>query len=106
MEYNMMTIKDVADYLRLSKQTIQRYVLNKEIPFYKVKKVIRFRLSEIEQWIDRGGGVCRNISADDREGADLFAGIDNPSAENSANGPAGEAGTVANEKGDAREVKA
>ncbi|MDR2785656.1 MAG: helix-turn-helix domain-containing protein, partial [Treponema sp.] len=110
MEHNLMTVKDVAEYMRLSEQTIQRYVLNKEIPFHKVKKVIRFRLPEIEKWIDEGGGDCRNVPADDREG-DLFAGIDNPSAEDSDNGKAGETGAAdaeaaANERGNAGEVKA
>jgi excisionase family DNA binding protein len=75
MEHNMMTVKDVAEYMRLSEQTIQRYVLNKEIPYHKVKKVIRFRFSEIEMWINGGGGACRISKPDDREG-DLFAGLE------------------------------
>jgi PTS system nitrogen regulatory IIA component len=62
METKLMTIRDVAEYLQLSEQTIQRYVQNKEIPFHKVKKVIRFRLSEIERWIDGGGGGLPGIS--------------------------------------------
>jgi excisionase family DNA binding protein len=68
-----MTVKDVADYMRLSEQTIQRWVLKKEIPFHKVKKVIRFRLSEVETWINGGGEKCPDRAKEDREG-DLFAG--------------------------------
>jgi len=33
-----------AEHLKLAVQTIRRYVLNREIPFNKIKKVIRFRL--------------------------------------------------------------
>ena len=68
MEHNMMTVKDVADYMRLSEQTIQRYVMKREIPFHKVKKVIRFRFSEIERWINEGGGASPDSGADEREG--------------------------------------
>jgi len=50
-----LTIEDLADYLKLAEQTIRRWVLNREIPFHKIKKVIRFRVSEIEKWIDEGG---------------------------------------------------
>jgi excisionase family DNA binding protein len=57
METKLLTIRDVAGYLQLSEQTIQRYVLNRGIPFHKVKKMIRFRLSEIEEWVN-GGGAC------------------------------------------------
>lgn len=70
-----MTVKDVAEYMRLSEQTIQRYVLNREIPFHKVKKVIRFRLAEIDKWIDEGGGKVPDKPEDGREG-DLFAGVE------------------------------
>jgi excisionase family DNA binding protein len=52
-----LNIKELADYLKLSEQTIRRWVLKREVPFHKIKKVIRFRLSEIEQWVDGGGKV-------------------------------------------------
>jgi excisionase family DNA binding protein len=70
-----LTIEELANYLKLSEQTIRRYVLNREIPYHKIKKVVRFRLSEIECWIDGGGGVCPVESDDDLEG-DLFAGVE------------------------------
>ena len=50
-----LTIEELADYLKLAEQTIRRWVLNREIPYHKIKKVIRFRVSEIEKWIDKGG---------------------------------------------------
>jgi len=49
-----MTIEELASHLKLAVQTIRRWVLNREIPFHKIKKVIRFRLSEIEKWIEDG----------------------------------------------------
>jgi len=53
-----LTIEELAGYLKLAEQTIRRWVLNSEIPFHKIKKVIRFRVSEIERWVD-GGGICK-----------------------------------------------
>ena len=58
-----LTIEELAEYLKLAEQTIRRWVLNREIPFHKIKKVIRFRVSEIEKWID-GGGICKKKSCD------------------------------------------
>jgi excisionase family DNA binding protein len=80
MEQNLMTVKDVADYMRLSEQTIQRYVLKREIPFHKVKKVIHFRFSEIERWINEGGGVCPDCGEDDRAGG-VFAAVEGEAGE-------------------------
>jgi excisionase family DNA binding protein len=81
MEHKLMTVKDVAEYMRLSEQTIQRWVLKKEIPFHKVKKVIRFRFSEVERWINEGGGKCPVRRKENHEG-DLFgeAGTDGEEA--------------------------
>ena len=47
-----LTIEELAEYLKLADQTIRRWVLNREIPFHKIHKAVRFRLSEIEKWID------------------------------------------------------
>jgi hypothetical protein len=64
--------------------------MNKEIPFHKVKKVIRFRFSEIETWINKGGGVCAELPVDEREG-DLFTGAEaGEAAEAGADREAGE----------------
>jgi excisionase family DNA binding protein len=52
-----LTIEELASHLKLAVQTIRRYVLNREIPFCKIKKVIRFRLSDIEKWIAGGAKV-------------------------------------------------
>jgi excisionase family DNA binding protein len=74
-----LTIEEAAAYLKLAAQTIRRYVLNREIPFHKIRKVIRFRLSDIEAWIDYGG-ICGEPavtgSTPGAECGELFAGVD------------------------------
>jgi len=69
-----LTIEELAEYLKLAVQTIRRWVLNREIPFHKIKKVIRFRVSEIEKWIDEGGFILPGESEEGNEG-NLFADV-------------------------------
>jgi len=69
-----LTIEELADYLKLAQQTIRRWVLNREIPYHKIKKVIRFRVSEIEKWINEGGYTMPRERQADIEG-DLFEDI-------------------------------
>ena len=52
-----LTIEELASHLKLAVKTIRRWLLNREIPFHKIKKVIRFRLSEIERWIENGAEI-------------------------------------------------
>ena len=47
-----LTIEELANYLNFAEQTIRRWVAKREIPFHKVKGAIRFRVSEIELWIE------------------------------------------------------
>jgi excisionase family DNA binding protein len=47
-----LTIEEVAAYLKVAEKTIRKWVFNREIPFRKIHKAVRFRLSEIEMWID------------------------------------------------------
>ena len=76
-----LTINDVAEYLKFSKETIQRWVQDREIPFYRIRKRIRFRLSDLEKWIAEGG--VNKTSKDNRcsekiiVDGDLFFEINN-----------------------------
>ncbi len=52
MQTDIMTIREVADYLKLTEKTAYRLVAEGKIPGFKVGGSWRFRRSEIEQWID------------------------------------------------------
>jgi excisionase family DNA binding protein len=66
-----LTVRELAGKVRLTEQTIYRYVMKGAIPFHKIKRAVRFRPSEIEVWIaerqkaHKGGG---------EQTGDLFAG--------------------------------
>ena len=59
-----LTIEELAEYLKLAEQTVRRWVMNGQIPFHKIKSVIRFRLSEIEKWVDNGGVKTTAVESD------------------------------------------
>ena len=65
-----LSIEGVAKYLGISEKTVRKWVLNSEIPYRKIMKVIRFRVSEIEEWINNGGKS--GPVADDVQDGDLF----------------------------------
>ena len=46
------TTKELSEYLKIAEQTIRRWVMNNEIYYIRIHNVIRFRLSEVEAWID------------------------------------------------------
>jgi excisionase family DNA binding protein len=45
-------IEELAKYLCVAERTIRKWVLNREIQYYKIQSVVRFRLSDIEKMVD------------------------------------------------------
>ena len=67
-----LTIEELAKHLKVAEQTIRRWILNREVPYRKIRKAVRFRLSEIERWIE-GGGLAP-AEAGIEEGEDALCG--------------------------------
>lgn len=47
----VLTIKDVAEYLKVNERTVYRLAGAKKIPAFKVGGTWRFLRSDIDQWI-------------------------------------------------------
>ena len=54
----IMTVADVADYLRIKTSTVYEWAANGKLPGVKVGRLWRFERSEIEKWVreNRKGG--------------------------------------------------
>ena len=64
-------IADVAAHLSVAKDSIYRWVDTKDFPAHRVGRLLRFRLSEVDEWVRTGGGsesgtrrVSRTSTAD------------------------------------------
>ncbi len=53
MQTDIMTIREVADYLKLTEKTAYRLTAEGKIPGFKVGGSWRFRKSEIDTWIEQ-----------------------------------------------------
>lgn len=51
MTNEILTLKDLAIYLKCSTSTIRSLIRNKQIPHFRIGVKIYFRSSEIEKWI-------------------------------------------------------
>ncbi len=62
MEDNILTIDEVAKYLRVSERTVYEWAQKGEIPSGKIGTVWRFKKSEIEKWVnDRLGSSKSDV---------------------------------------------
>jgi len=65
----LMTVEEVADYLRVTKKTIYRLLEGNKIPATKVGRQWRFDKTSIDEWLHRGSvkAVANILVVDDEE---------------------------------------
>ncbi|MBA7504137.1 hypothetical protein ES706_02762 [subsurface metagenome] len=56
----LMTIREVADYLRLSKVTVYKMTRQGKIPALKIGKQWRYNKSEIDSWVKQKSNSKRH----------------------------------------------
>jgi excisionase family DNA binding protein len=55
MDTDIMTMKEVADYLKINDKTAYKLAAEGKIPGFKVGGAWRFKKSEIDSWIKEQG---------------------------------------------------
>ena len=50
---DIMTIKELSEYLKIAEKTAYRFALGKKIPGFKIGGAWRFRKKEIDEWIEK-----------------------------------------------------
>lgn len=46
----------MAAHLGVNKESIYRWIEEKELPAHRVGRLYRFKLSEVDAWVVKGGG--------------------------------------------------
>ena len=49
-----VSLEEIAEHMGLSKDTIRNYIKKLQIPYYRIGKQYKFKISEIDAWIESG----------------------------------------------------
>ena len=52
MPKDILTIREVAEYLQVTERTLYRLAQQKKIPAFKVGNAWRFRREDLDRWIE------------------------------------------------------
>ena len=63
---NWVTVKDVQAYLGVGRETILQWISKRNMPAYKVGRMWKFKLSEVDEWIRSGGSSDDNVQKDEQ----------------------------------------
>ena len=61
----VMTVREVADYLRVNQRTVYRLAVDGKLPGFKVGATWRFKRTAIDAWIETQGNQYNEISLAD-----------------------------------------
>lgn len=53
MEDNLLTVEELANYLRFEKGIIYSFIKSGYLPVYRISGQWRFRESEIDEWLEQ-----------------------------------------------------
>ena len=68
-----LTVSEVAEMVKLTVQTIRRYTMRKKIPFHKINRAVRYKKTEIEQWVEKREQDKAKAQKEEPQGGGLFA---------------------------------
>jgi excisionase family DNA binding protein len=62
-----VTLKEVQAYLGIGRETVLQWIAKRNMPAYKVGRLWKFKISEIDEWVRSGGVDERSTAKDESE---------------------------------------
>jgi excisionase family DNA binding protein len=56
-EEGWVGVEEVAAHLQVAKESIYRWIDSKDFPAHRVGRLLRFKLSEVDEWVTTSGGA-------------------------------------------------
>ena len=67
------TLKEVQEHLGVGRETILQWIAKKNMPAYKMGRLWKFKLSEVDAWV-KSGEAADNAGAEDIQDQKLMGG--------------------------------
>lgn len=48
----ILTIEQLSEYINIPKSCLYQKVMRRDIPFYRIGRLLRFKKSEIDEWLN------------------------------------------------------
>ena len=65
------TLKEVQAYLGVGRETILAWIAKRNMPAYKVGRLWKFKLSEVDDWIRSGGASDDKVETHEPAGEEV-----------------------------------
>lgn len=59
-----VSVEDIAKHLGVAKDSVYRWIETKKLPARRVGRLWKFKLSEVDEWVNAGGAADRAAEDD------------------------------------------
>ena len=59
-----VSVEDIAKHLGVAKDSVYRWIETKKLPARRVGRLWKFKLSEVDEWVNAGGAADRAAQDD------------------------------------------
>ena len=50
-ETRWQSVNEIANHLGVNRETIYRWIAKKELPAHRIGRILRFKISEVDEWV-------------------------------------------------------
>jgi len=75
MATEFFSINELAEYLNIKKSTLYSFVRNGDLPHYRIGRIIRFKRTDIESWLEEHRSETVNP---EKKAKDILIGLRSP----------------------------
>ena len=61
MEDRWLSVDEIAAYLGIKRDTVYKWIDNKDMPAHKVGRLWKFKRVEVDEWVRQGGASQQGI---------------------------------------------
>lgn len=62
-----VTLKEIQAYLGVGRETILQWIAKRNMPAYKMGRLWKFKISEVDAWVHSGEAADKNDPVDNKE---------------------------------------
>ena len=63
---NWSTLKEIQEYLGIGRETVLQWITKRNLPAYKVGRLWKFKISEVDDWVRKDSADDRNVKEEQK----------------------------------------